>query len=283
MNNSNYIFKVCRVHNIEDLKMVANNGANMIGIHAVYIDTNSYLSSEEKYFPFKRNLEINENLPLSFFEVDSIRNMQDSIPDNIEQVILFQRPLDIKSMENCCNIYKMPISNMYIQLHHRTSREYIDNIKEKLCKKIIAVVGMFQEDFEEYFWYLHKSLNCETDYILIDLSVHQSDLSTYKNNSDKLMKIKEICKVIENNKVPIILAEDTTVKKMQYYLKEIKQHNIIIKGIDMQNAVEISKKEQRYILINNNEKDYQAKIRKSNEKLKEWKEFFEKDSKKYFS
>ena len=51
MNNSNYIFKVCRVHNIEDLKMVANNGANMIGIHAVYIDTNSYLSSEEKYFP----------------------------------------------------------------------------------------------------------------------------------------------------------------------------------------------------------------------------------------
>ena len=36
------------------------------------------------------------------------------------------------------------------------------------------------------------------------------------------MKIKEICKVIENNKVPIILAEDTTVKKMQYYLKENK-------------------------------------------------------------
>lgn len=61
--------------------------------------------------------------------------MQDSIPNNIEQVILFQRPLDIKSMENCCNMYKMPISNMYIQLHHRTSREYIDNIKEKLCKR----------------------------------------------------------------------------------------------------------------------------------------------------
>lgn len=49
--------------------MVANNGANMIGIHAVYIDTNSYLSSEEKYFPFKRNLEINENLPLSFLKL----------------------------------------------------------------------------------------------------------------------------------------------------------------------------------------------------------------------
>ena len=283
MNNSSYIFKVCRVHNIKDLKMVANNGANMIGIHAVYIDTNSYLSSEEKYFPIKRNLEINENLPLSFFEVDSIRNMQDSMPDNIEQVILFQRPLDIKSMENCCNIYKMPFSNMYIQLHHRTSKEYIDNIKDKLCKKIIAVVGVFQEDFEEYFWYLHKSLDYETDYILIDLSIHQSDLSTYKNNSDKLMKIKEICQVIENNKVPIILAEDTTVKRMQDYLKEIKQHNIIIKGVDMQNAVEISKKEQRYILINDNEKEYQAKIRKSNKKLKEWKDFFEKDSKVYFS
>ena len=119
--------------------------------------------------------------------------------------------------------------------------------------------------------------------ILIDLSIHQSDLSKYKNNIDKLIKIREICKIIENNKVPIILAEDTTVKKMQDYLKEIKKHNIIIKGIDIQNAVEISKKEQRYIIINDDEKEYQAKIRKSNEKLKEWREFLKKDSKKYFS
>lgn len=282
MNNSSYIFKVCRVHNIEDLKLVANNGANMIGIHAVYIDRNGYLISEKKYFPREKDIEINENLPLSIFEVDSIRNMQKSMPKNIDQVILFQRPIDIKSMEKCCNIYKMPISNMYIQLHHRTTREYINNIKEKLCKKIIAVVGLFQDDFEEYFWYLHESLNSETDFILIDLSIHQSDLSKYKNNIDKLMRIREICQFIEKNKVPIILAEDTTVKKMQDYLKEIKKHNIIIKGIDMQNAVEISKKEQRYTIINDDEKDYQAKLRKSNEKLKEWKEFFKKDGKKYF-
>ena len=131
MNNPSYIFKVCRVHNIEDLKMVSNNGVNMIGIHAVYTDRNAYLSSEEKYLPIKRNLEINENLPLSVFEIDSIKDMQKSIPENIEQVILFQRPIDIELMEKCCNIYKMPISNMYIQLHHRTTKEYIDNIKEK--------------------------------------------------------------------------------------------------------------------------------------------------------
>jgi phosphoribosylanthranilate isomerase len=283
MNNSSYIFKVCRVHNIEDLKMVSSNGANMIGIHAVYIDRNAYLSCEEKYFPVKRDLEINEKLPISVFEVDSIKNMQKSMPKNIEQVILFQRPIDIKAMEKCCNIYKMPISNMYIQLHHRTTKEYIDNIKEKLCKKIIAVVGLFQDDFEEYFWYLHKTLNWKTDFILIDLSIHQSDLSKYKNNIDKLKKIKKICPIIKNNKVPIILAEDTTVKRMQQYLKEIKKHNIIIKGIDMQNAVEISKKEQRYIIINDDKNDYQAKIRKSDERLKKWKEFLEKDSKKYFS
>ena len=282
MNNPSYIFKVCRVHNIEDLKMVSNNGVNMIGIHAVYTDRNAYLSSEEKYLPIKRNLEINENLPLSVFEIDSIKDMQKSIPENIEQVILFQRPIDIELMEKCCNIYKMPISNMYIQLHHRTTKEYIDNIKEKLCKKIIAVVGLFQKDFEEYFWYLHKSLNWKTDFILIDLSIHQSDLAKYKNNIDKLMKIRKICQTIVNNKVPIILAEDTTVKRMKDYLKEIKKHNIIIKGIDMQNAVEISKKDQRYTIIKNGRKNYQAKIRKSNEKLKEWKKFIEKDSKKYF-
>ena len=51
---------------------------------------------------------------------------------------------------------------------------------------------------------------------------------------------------------------------------------------DMQNAVEISKKDQRYTIIKNGRKNYQAKIRKSNERLKEWKKFIEKDSKKYF-
>ena len=91
-----------------------------------------------------------------------------------------------------------------------------------------------------------------------------------QENIDELMK-----KINRRCKLP---------KNWEKFIKETSEkHNIIIKGIDMQNAVEISKKEQRDILINNNEKDYQAKIRKSNEKLKEWKEFFEKDSKKYFS
>ena len=282
MNKLDYIFKICRVHNIEDLKIVTNNGVNMIGIHAVNIDRTGYLDSEKKYFPKVKDIKINEELPISIYEIDSIQAMQKNIPENMQQVILFQRTIDIKLMEECCNIYKMPINNMYIQLHHRTTKEYINNIKEKLCKNIIAVIGIFQDDFENYFWYLHDSLNIEIDFILIDLSVHQSDLSKYKSNCNKLMRIREICKLIKDNKVPIILAEDTTVKKMKVYLKEIKKHNILIKGLDMQNAVEINKKEQRYIIINEDEKEYQLKIRKSNEKLKEWKKFFEKDNKKYF-
>ena len=35
--NNNYIFKICRVHNLIDLETVkSNTNVNMIGIHAVY-------------------------------------------------------------------------------------------------------------------------------------------------------------------------------------------------------------------------------------------------------
>lgn len=44
----NYIFKVCRVHNINDLNMCLKNKVNMIGIHALYIDRDKYLTKEPK-------------------------------------------------------------------------------------------------------------------------------------------------------------------------------------------------------------------------------------------
>lgn len=277
-----YILKVCRVHNVIDLNRVINNGATMIGVHAVYIDREKYLLNEKKYLPIEQVDNINPKLPVALFEIDSIRNMQKYISDNIEQAILFQRPISIELMKECCKIYNMPIDKIYIQLHHRTNKRYINLIKKKMCKRIIAVVGIYQKDFKEYFWYIHNSLNPKTDYILIDLSVHQSDLSNYDNNLDKLKRIEEIGAFIENNKVPIIIADDTNVEQMKKYLKKIKSHQILLKGIDMQNTVEIKKSEQKYEVINEREKKYLAKIRKSSKLLGEWKNFLIEEGKEYF-
>ena len=66
---------------------------------------------------------------------------------------------------------------------------------------------------------------------------------------NKFEKLKEIIPIIQNNKIPIILAEDTDPDTMKKYLHELKKYKISIKGIDMQNAVELEKKKQKYELL----------------------------------
>ena len=275
MGNKNYIFKICRVHNLKDLEIIRHNSeVNMIGIHAVYYNQEEYRKSEKKYYPIYCNYENNEDLPIATFELDSIREMQKHIPNNITQAILFQRPLSVENMKKCIELYNMPQKDLVIQLHYRVNNAEIKNIKNRICKNIIATIGIFQEDFEEYFNNLQKILYDKTDYILINLSEHQSNLSIYDEKVDKLEKLKEIIQIIQNNKIPIILAEDTDPDTMKKYLYEINKYNILIKGIDMQNAVEIEKNKQRYEVLYDKNIKYQNRIRKSHELIKNWNDFF---------
>lgn len=275
MEDKNYIFKICRVHNLKDLEKVkCNHEVNMIGIHAVYYNQEDYKKSEKKYKPIYCNYKNIDNLPIATFELDSIREMQKHIPNNITQAILFQRQLSIENMKKCIELYNMPKNDLFIQLHYRVNNDEIKNIKNRICKNIIATIGIFQEDFEEYFNNLQKILNDKTDYILIDLSEHQSNLSIYDEKVDKLEKLKEIIPIIQNNKIPIILAEDTDTNTMKKYLYEMNRYNISIKGIDMQNAVELDKNKQRYELLYDKNIKYQIKIRKSEKLIRNWNDFF---------
>ena len=275
MEDKNYIFKICRVHNLKDLETVKhNNEVNMIGIHAVYYNQKVYKKSEIKYKPIYCNYKNVDNLPIAIYEIDSIREMQKHIPNNITQAILFQRPLSVENMKKCIELYNMPQNDLFIQLHYRVNNDEIRNIKSKICKNIIATIGIFQEDFEEYFNNLQKILNNKSDYILVDLSEHQSNLSIYNENLDKFKKLKEIIPIIQNNEIPIILAEDTSPDIMKKYLYEINKYNISIKGIDMQNAVELEKNKQKYEILYDRNIKYQIKIRKSEKLIKSWDNFF---------
>lgn len=275
MKYKDYIFKICRVHNLKDLETVKNNNeVNMIGIHAVYYNQGNYKKSEIKYEPIYCNYKNVDNLPIAVYEIDSIREMQKYIPNNITQAILFQRPLSVKNMKKCIELYNMPQNNLFIQLHYRVNNDEIRDIKNKISKNIIATIGIFQEDFEEYFNNLQKILNNISDYILIDLSEHQSNLSIYNEKIDKFKKLKEIIPTIQNNEIPIILAEDTSPDTMKKYLYEINKYNILIKGIDMQNAVELEKNKQKYEILYDRNIEYQIKIRKSEKLIKSWNNFF---------
>lgn len=275
MEDKNYIFKICRVHNLKDLETVKhNNEVNMIGIHAVYYNQEVYKKSEIKYKPIYCNYKNVDNLPIAIYEIDSIREMQKHIPNNITQAILFQRPLSVENMKKCIELYNMPQNDLFIQLHYRINNDEIRNIKNKICKNIIATIGIFQEDFQEYFNNLQKILNNKSDYILIDLSEHQSNLSIYNEKIDKFKKLKEVIPIIQNNNIPIILAEDTSPDTMKKYLYEINKYNILIKGIDMQNAVELEKSKQKYEILYDRNIEYQIKIRKTEKLMKGWNNFF---------
>lgn len=279
--NKDYLFKVCRVHNKKDLDNVISNRANMIGIHAVILNREEYIENEKKYSPIFLKDDFDKELPILSLEVESIKNMQKYIPSNIIPVILFQREMECKKIIECCEIYNLNIKNMYIQLHHRLTENYIENIKKEVCKNVIAVIGAYQTDFKEYFKFLESKLNKNTDYILIDMSVHQSNLSNYNDKVDKLEIIENMSKIIENNKIPIILAEDTNTGNMKKYLDIISKYDINIKGLDMQNSVEKDKTNQKYELYKDYDSEYQIKVRKSKKLLRNWKNFFQ-DNKKYF-
>ena len=260
---------------IEVIKYLVDKNVNMIGIHAVYYNQEEYKNSEKKYNPIYSNYENTDQLPIATFELDSIREMQKYIPDDIIPVILFQRTLSIEKMKKCIELYNISKKNFYIQLHYRINNDEIINIKSKLSKNIIATIGIYQDDFTEYFNNLQKILNNKSDYILIDLSEHQSNLSIYDKNVDKLKKLKEVIPKIQNNKIPIILADDTNPVTMKNYLDEINKYKILIKGIDMQNAVEFNKEEQKYELLSDKGAKYQIKVRKSNTLMKNWNNFLD--------
>ena len=52
------------------------------------------------------------------------------------------------------------------------------------------------------------------------------------------------------------------------------KYNILIKGIDMQNAVELEKNKQRYKIMYDKGIKYQFKKRKSIKLMQKWKNFF---------
>ena len=119
-------------------------------------------------------------------------------------------------------------------------------------------------------------LDPNTDYILIDMSKHQPDLISYsdeyRDSINKLSVITALASVMKYNKVPIIIADDTTPETMEKYLKILSEYGIKIAGVDMQNSVEYMPNEQKYQMVKCQQKQYVIKVRKSSDKLALWNE-----------
>lgn len=282
MAENGKIFKLCRVHNYIDYSNAIDNGVNMIGLHAVSSNLESYIVSEQQYCPINKTIfRNNRNLPISDYEIDGIRDLIKRIDNEVPVALVIEDDLEIRQIKECIQFYNLDNQNLILQLHFRAFGNKILQLKEVFKNRIICTVGLNQLDFESYINELNQILDPDNDFLLIDFSKHQPD---YISNSMEIctkpaIEILEsrICS-LKKNKLPLLIADDTSVDQMRKYLKFLDVNDIDISGIDMQNAVELDKKDIRYEIIEgNNGQLIQVKVRKSREKLQKWKSFLSDD------
>ena len=278
MHRDNKIFKLCRVHNLEDYLTAVNNGVNMIGIHAVYTDFDAYRAAEEIYNPIERPIiRTHKNLPIADYEVDAISYLADNVDGQIPIALVLEKDLSCEGIAECLRLYNLSDKNPLLQLQYRINNERFLEITRTLSKKMICTIGLNQEDFDEYFAFLNRVLDPDNDFILIDFSKHQPDYLTKKmgiSSETKMNVLMKRVKCLKKSSIPLLIADDTTVEKMAKYIRYLSINDIELAGIDMQNSVEQSKEAQCYTLSDVcGKRVFQIKVRKSDEKLRPWRDF----------
>ena len=278
MHRDNKIFKLCRVHNLEDYLTAVNNGVNMIGIHAVYTDFDAYRAAEEIYNPIERPIiRTHKNLPIADYEVDAISYLADNVDGQIPIALVLEKDLSCEGIAECLRLYNLSDKNPLLQLQYRINNERFLEITRTLSKKMICTIGLNQEDFDEYFAFLNRVLDPDNDFILIDFSKHQPDYLTKKmgiSSETKMNVLMKRVKCLKKSSIPLLIADDTTVEKMTKYIRYLSINDIELAGIDMQNSVEQSKEAQCYTLSDVcGKREFQIKVRKSDEKLRPWRDF----------
>ena len=278
MHRDNKIFKLCRVHNLEDYLTAVNNGVNMIGIHAVYTDFDAYRAAEEIYNPIERPIiRTHKNLPIADYEVDAISYLADNVDGQIPIALVLEKDLSCEGIAECLRLYNLSDKNPLLQLQYRINNERFLEITRTLSKKMICTIGLNQEDFDEYFAFLNRVLDPDNDFILIDFSKHQPDYLTKKmgiSSETKMNVLMKRVKCLKKSSIPLLIADDTTVEKMAKYIRYLSINDIELAGIDMQNSVEQSKDAQCYTLSDVcGKREFQIKVRKSDEKLRPWRDF----------
>lgn len=199
------IFKLCRVHNIVDYHTAIKNGVNMIGIHAVYTDVTKYRMKESMYSPDRINRKMNNNLPLSYYEIASISELAKNMDANIKVALILEKKLTIEEIRRCIHHYGLNKNIVSIQLQYRTTLDEITKIKSSFSGGLICTIGANQLDFEEYIKFLNGSLDEKKDNILIDFSKHQPDFIR-DNKEDVSEELKEyglsmMLPILKNNKI----------------------------------------------------------------------------------
>ncbi|SHO43132.1 beta/alpha barrel domain-containing protein [Anaerocolumna xylanovorans] len=268
--------KICRVHNIYDLKIALSMGATMIGIHAVINKNNNYYDDEifcgnhEKRYP---------NLPVPDYEVDGIRYMIAHLPPNITPVLVIENELTIEEIKKIAEIYGLSINKSGIQFQFSINENYLNSIINMGFAHLIISVGIMQNDIFLYLENISMLLREENDYLLLDMSKHQPQLIAMNAHKaeysvefeDKFQKLQKLVDLLKKLSISILLADDLNPDELILCQLALMSNGVNLVGLDMQNNIELHKSEQGYCKIKSKDNIYYyAKIRKSIDKIKKW-------------
>lgn len=174
--------KICRIHNVYDLRLAMEMGATMIGIHAVISCKDKYYKIED-YHGIK--VEYYPNLPVPDYEIESIRYMVRCLPDGVMPILIIENKLSVEDIMKVINIYGLNVFKCGIQMQFRTNIEYINKIIEMGFERVIVAVGLMQKDVKEYLEFVDKALRTSKDLILLDMSRHQPHVIVNEKVIDK--------------------------------------------------------------------------------------------------
>jgi hypothetical protein len=265
VNGNEAIFKVCRVHNIVDLNTVLAAGANAIGIHAVSPSEPEYSRSQQVHRPVLFGMTTLRDLPVAHLETGSIRQMAEHIPRNVCPVLVIEQTHVPTEILRIMAAYGLDPQNTTLQIQHRVSSEYLDDMKRRLGSDVICTIGSDQEDFAAYFARLDAFLDPSADLLLIDFSAHQPDFITGRAGlrQPTTGRATEIARHIKGNRIPVLVADDCEPAVLSERVGEMAQAGVLIAGIDTQNSTEVPKAQQRFRLVGDSRHTTQALIRKS--------------------
>lgn len=272
--------KICRVHNIYDLKLAMRMGATMIGIHAV-------ISHKEKYYKSEHVLDgkvrFYPNLPVADYEVESIKYMVQCIPSNVMPILVIENKLLCDDIMTILGLYGLKPNSCGIQMQFYADKTYIDSVMSLGFERIIVTVGIMQKNVSNYLKEMDKILRTSKDFLLVDMSKHQPNIIAGElcgeeydmDFEEKYSRLSILSTALKELKTSILLADDIMPDKMILCQLMLLSRGVNVVGLDMQNNIETCKEEQGYCKIREPQSSncHYAKIRKSADKIKKWDDF----------
>lgn len=261
------VLKICRVQNTTDAAVSLRGGANWFGVHAVSPTGGAYTAQQRRYDPPVLRQPTSQ-LPLPWHELDGIRNMITRLDGTVEVVVVVE---DLHPPEQVAEILSAlgVVRPCRLQLQCRVTSGYLATVRP-LVRGFVCAVGVDQHDAGRYVDDLAPFLDPDADLFLLDHSAHQPDLISGASRGAR--SDRDIVLALAGAGVGVLVADDCRPADLVQRAVDLHDRGVPVVGVDTQNAVEVTKCEQRFRAVAGAHGAVDVLIRKSADTMNQWRD-----------